>query len=55
MSYVKPNLYGNIVVDLQRGFVDEEDGFLHEVEQSAIGLVNTFHIRRSARRAEFAR
>ena len=45
----------HIVGDLERGFVDEEDAFLHEIEQSALRLVHAPHEREAARGPEVAR
>lgn len=45
----------HVVSDLERGFVDEEDAFLHEVQQPALRLVHAPHEREPARRPEVAR
>ena len=45
----------HIVRNLQRGFVDEEQGAFHEVQQAALRLVHAAHIWRAARGVEVVR
>ena len=52
---VSPPTRPNVVGDLQRGFVDEKDAFLHEVQQTALRFVHAAHEREPARRSEIAR
>ena len=49
---VGPPLFPHIVSDLQRGLVDEEQRSLHEVQQTALGLVHAADVGRAARGVE---